>query len=247
MCDVSEGFKLCTCAPDGPVDWTLWRAAPIDGMFSPARGMVLPRTEDEEIQALFLLDGLERGDVFDFPYVPEPDDRITFHGFGRADMTFRHDGRRWELLDPQIDPAPAGVRHRQGRMGLGELAVAGAMWDELLADPTPERRAVVADWLHERGHGAVATWLLLDGRRQAGEPVDGVALRHAAERVGLSVRALLGDGPVACGKKCPARWVDLDATEDPRRRRCRCGRTWTFVDFRTAVYQVVDGAMEPAR
>ena len=81
MCDISDGFKLCTCVDsDAAADWVLRRMLPTDP-FAMKRGRFMqpkPDADDQRLQAT-LLAGLQRGDCFDFDYQPVEGDHLTFH------------------------------------------------------------------------------------------------------------------------------------------------------------------------
>jgi len=79
MCDVSEGFRLCTCEPGEPFDWVLQRrdrSLPLQGR----RGRVIRSKVPDDVltTSAALLEGLNReGGAFDFEYTPEAGDILV--------------------------------------------------------------------------------------------------------------------------------------------------------------------------
>jgi hypothetical protein len=232
MCDLSDGFRLCTCAGDGPVDWTLHRAAPrdapLDGMWM-ERGLTLTPTETVELQALFVLDHLQAGTAFDTPYTPQEGDRLELHTLGPRGTSFLFEDGRWTVADDDPYAPPNAVRYGRvelhAEMGLDDVPLYRQLWERPY-DPT--LRAVAVDALLEAGHDVMARWLQVEPDTEAPAAV----FRDLAAKISLRVRARFAHAPLSCRRKrCPGRWERLPVGDDPEERRCRrCRRPVRFRD-----------------
>lgn len=99
MCDLADGFKLCTCDDETLTDpdWVLERRF---RHLKPQtrRGRVLmPRyTQKEKQQRKRIIDELNAGNCFDFDYTPAEHDVLTLKASGRIHR-FRIENGRWTL------------------------------------------------------------------------------------------------------------------------------------------------------
>lgn len=169
MCDLSEGFRLCTCAGDGPFDWTLARrdrTLPEQVL----RGMwAAPRWDDDDrLRKLFLLDHLNGDAPFDVPWEAQVDDLFTATLKGKA-LVFRFDGDAWveDLGSPFASWWRQMVEQRRGTVVLPPDAVPDALLER--AEGEPAGGAVLRDWILAEGHPTLAAWILA---REAGAPFE---------------------------------------------------------------------------
>ncbi|MCB9673375.1 MAG: hypothetical protein H6734_28185 [Alphaproteobacteria bacterium] len=232
MCDVSDGFRLCSCDTGEPADWVLYRGRRPHA-FELMRGFTAVPTEDDELQALFVLDGLQEGGRFDFDYTPEEGDVVTLRKLGPTGTSFEYHEGRWQPFHQEdaFELSPL----RQGRLELvAEAGLRGEpVWEALIANPDdPALRAVTVDWLLETGRTVLARWFQLEDAVATGAEVDPVELRTVARKVSLELRARFAQAPLPCDKsRCPGDWSALVRTPDPVSRRCiRCRRVVELVD-----------------
>ena len=95
MCDLSNGFRLCTCAADQPFNWVVERL-PEGVTFRGICALDDQLTEDQELTRLFLEEGLQQSDCFDVDYRPAAGDRLTFL-LGNDKICFLFYANRWNL------------------------------------------------------------------------------------------------------------------------------------------------------
>lgn len=240
MCDLSDGFKLCTC--DGEAladpDWVLsrWdRDRPVElKQGSMAGPPVWSEGDRSRIDAA--LEALDAGTCFDFDYTPEEGDVIVLRAMEGRTLRFRFmDGWSLDESTPFTPWRDQMVETQHGRLALSadidqpeNVPVLQAVMDH---PADSDQREVAIDWLHEHGHADLAAWLRMEARAHDGANVEG--FREAAERVGRRVRARFARGAIQkCGERgCPGSWQDLPAGSDELTRECgTCGLRVPFVD-----------------
>ncbi|MFT5679191.1 MAG: hypothetical protein ACI8RZ_000095 [Myxococcota bacterium] len=234
MCDVTDGFRLCTCPTTTgvPADWSLTRPGPgdfkMDGMFV-MEGFIATPTEEDELRALYLLDGLNQGGCFDFEYTPQEGDRFTFCR-GRVIRLRYRDGSWQEDTGSELPwgtPLAAGSLELAAEAGLAE----SPGWEALLADPyNPARRAALVNWLRQQGRTTLVRWFEQEERVHQGLPAP--ELHDLAKKISLHLRARFAHAPLPCKRaRCPGDWALLKRIPSPLTRRClRCHKAAVFTD-----------------
>lgn len=235
MCDLSDGFKLCTCDDElADPDWTLMRLNPSKPQ-QHWRGMVKTPwfDEDDWAQIHTALIRLNDGSAFDWDYSPLPGDVLILRGIGRHALRFRFDGQ-WE--QDTSNPLE-GWRSQMETSATGRTSLAAdetaAVLDHLAEDPLDAgRRQVAIDWLREHGHAPLAGWLHMEDLHYHGHDVPG--FRAVARKVSRRLRARLTRAPLdGCFRSnCPDEWAALEATSDELQRSCwQCRKVVTFFDL----------------
>jgi hypothetical protein len=212
----------------------------MDGMFMERgrtaleRGITPTVSEDDELQRLFILDGLLRTDCFDFDYTPAPGDLLTFHRLGPFGCTFRFDGTAWAVSEEENWSQV--LEHGLVELGAERDLPTDGPWADLLANPLDSsHRAIACDWLYEHGHPVLARWLQMEEQAHLGEAPAG--FRETASKVSLRLRAPFVRARLPCSrKKCPGDWSALPPGDNPVLRACsRCGRKVELAEQRGQV------------
>lgn len=233
MCDVSDGFRLCTCPGGAEPDWLLFRrGSPDRGPLELMRGFSPIPTEDDELRKLFIVDGLEEGGCFDFDYEPADGDVLSFPRLGSGGSSFQREAGRWRIThqdgyDLGLEEVQRGQLELAAEQGLKDVP----LWQAFLENPADEGlRAVVVDWLLETGRATLARWFQLEEAHARGEQPAG--FRATALKVSLHLRARFARAPLKCDHaSCDGDWAKLVRTPNPLSRRClRCRRHVEFID-----------------
>ena len=99
MCDLKDGFKLCTC-DDGPVaepDWFLRRRdTSRPELHRRGRAMVPRFTAAEQELQTRIIAALDDGSCFDFPYTPVEHDVLSLRVAERQ-FRFRFSQGTWQI------------------------------------------------------------------------------------------------------------------------------------------------------
>ncbi|MCB9679625.1 MAG: TIGR02996 domain-containing protein [Alphaproteobacteria bacterium] len=230
MCDVTEGFKLCTCDPDTLVeaDWALQRhdrGRPVHTRRG--RAARASWTERDHLQIDAVLAALDAGTAFDFDYTAEVGDVLVLRDVGSTVLRFRRGTERWHHDTSNSFAAWRSqmVTTRTGRLDLSLDRPDADEEERLLAAiaATPDDegcRRVAEDWLRENGRETLADWLRMERETHAGTRVPG--FRAVAEKLGARLRARLARAPLrGCRRSgCPGDWSALEPGPDERFRTC---------------------------
>lgn len=81
MCNIKDGFKLCTCSSSAAIGWELKRANPHLPLKHRRGKTVMTRynASEQALQTL-ILDNLNQGNCFDFDYTPQDNDYLRIKG-----------------------------------------------------------------------------------------------------------------------------------------------------------------------
>lgn len=137
MCDLQDGFKLCTCSPESLKELTIFRGIPIDRIqfpdFQPTyiwtlksidpnpgpslRGRsVLPKLNVGDVANIeFVEQEMNARNCFDFEYQPDEGDYISFQQVQDPTkyFAFRFTAQKWKRIDP--DPFGNGlIKQKKG-------------------------------------------------------------------------------------------------------------------------------------
>lgn len=100
MCDLREGFKLCTCSSDlnwDDIDWVLKRInTDLPIYHRKGRAAISSFTTKQETQKQYILGELNNRNCFDFEYIPEKDDTLKLKGSNDKWFSFRYTDK-WEV------------------------------------------------------------------------------------------------------------------------------------------------------
>ena len=97
MCDLSDGFRLCTCDGESEAepDWVLERLDASKRPMARRGRVVMPRySKHERSQRTRIIEALNEGTCFDFDYAPTVNDVLTLKASGRV-FRFRFRKGRW--------------------------------------------------------------------------------------------------------------------------------------------------------
>jgi hypothetical protein len=95
MCNIKDGFKLCTCAttatPPSSIGWELRRTNPHLPLQhrKGKTAMIRYNTSEQALQTL-ILDNLNQSNCFDFDYTPQDNDYLRIKG-----QTTQSDTAKW--------------------------------------------------------------------------------------------------------------------------------------------------------
>lgn len=125
MCDISNGFKLCTCKgrpKKSEPHWVLERQDTNIITRCEIMGMpIFPEyTQEEESQINLIVKQLNQGNCFDFAYQPTEGDVFTMHFPPDNDYRFRYQSGIWEQDD---STAFDGWREQMVRKKKGKITV----------------------------------------------------------------------------------------------------------------------------
>ena len=107
MCDIKDGFKLCTCdeklaAQD--IDWVLKRTNPELPLVHRKGRAIMPRynAKEQDIQSL-ILKNLNTQNCFDFDYTPQPNDYVRIRAKVANKTEYQWFAYRFQRDQWQID------------------------------------------------------------------------------------------------------------------------------------------------
>lgn len=231
MCDVSDGFKLCTCDGLTRPDWELARLRTdmnVRGKLAARLPFADRARLNKEIPPL-----LDRRETWDFTdYQPEEGDRLSLFCFGPEALDFRFDGKHWKP-----GRADFSVRYRPLRQGVltrpaDELPPEADPLLESAAAGDDEAREVAADVLESLGSPVLASWLRTEKLNRGQPPTED--FHRLSQKLSRRIRARLT--PTAaisdCSRDdCPGDWGRLVRTHDDLVRRCEtCTLQVPFID-----------------
>lgn len=119
MCDLRDGFKLCTCDEDAKsFDWELQRRDSARPLQAKRGRAVMPRFSSAQQQTQqLILDRLAAGTAFDFEFSPLPEDVLVLKLPGKV-YRFRYERGGWQI---DLSTSLAGWREQMVRLDRGCL------------------------------------------------------------------------------------------------------------------------------
>lgn len=104
MCNIKDGFKLCTCDNNLPAEdasWILRRSNPNLPLHHRKGRAAIPRYngDEKELQNL-ILRNLNTGNSFDFDYTPQENDYVKIKGTNTSQSKwygYRYQSNQWHI------------------------------------------------------------------------------------------------------------------------------------------------------
>lgn len=81
VCNIKDGFKLCTCSPSAAIGWELKRTNPhLPLQHRRGKAVMTRYNASEQALQTLILDSLNQGNCFDFDYTPQDNDYLRIKG-----------------------------------------------------------------------------------------------------------------------------------------------------------------------